>query len=89
MSAEAIQITVDARTIETITGTTVASALLNAGILTFRRSESGESRAPLCGMGVCYECRVTIDGVPHQRACMTMARRGMTVETTPTDSAAS
>ena len=62
-------------------GTTVAAALLNAGHTTFRISPSGEVRAPLCGMGVCYECRVAIDGVGHQRACMTPVRDGMQVET--------
>lgn len=60
--------------------TTVASALFNAGVAVFRRSSHGDGRGPLCGMGVCYECRVTIDGVPHQRACMTMVADGMVVE---------
>ena len=46
----------------------------------FRTSVRGEPRAPLCGMGVCFECRVHIDGIAHQRACMTPAREGMWVE---------
>ena len=45
----------------------------------FRRSRSGQPRAPLCGMGVCFECRVRIDGVEHQRACLVPAREGMQV----------
>ena len=81
MSAETIELVVDAHRIETVAGTSVASALLNAGILVFRRSEQGEARAALCGMGVCYECRVSIDGIPHQRACMTTVKRGMVIET--------
>jgi NADPH-dependent 2,4-dienoyl-CoA reductase/sulfur reductase-like enzyme len=36
----------------------------------FRTSVTGEPRAPLCGMGVCYECRVTLAGEAHQLACM-------------------
>jgi sarcosine oxidase subunit alpha len=60
---------------------TVAAALLNAGVFTFRRSVGDTARAPLCGMGSCYECRVTIDGVPQQRACMTLVRSGMQVQT--------
>jgi len=46
----------------------------------FRRSVSGTPRAPLCGMGVCFECRVRIDGVAHVRACMTTVREGMQVQ---------
>lgn len=44
-----------------------------------RGSVSGQQRAPLCGMGVCFECRVTVDGVAHQRACQIMVRDGMEV----------
>ena len=41
---------------------TIATEMLNNGTTDFRRSVTGEPRAPLCGMGVCAECRVTIDG---------------------------
>lgn len=44
-----------------------------------RRSVSGQARAPLCGMGVCFECRVNVDGVAHQRACQIAVRDGMEV----------
>lgn len=44
-----------------------------------RSSVSGQQRAPLCGMGVCFECRVTVDGVAHQRACQIVVREGMEV----------
>jgi D-hydroxyproline dehydrogenase subunit gamma len=61
-------------------GETVAGALLAAGVRTFRRSVRGEPRGYYCGMGVCFECRVRIDGVGNQRACMTPVRPGMQVE---------
>ena len=48
----------------------MAAALLNSGEPSFRSSVGGELRGPVCGMGVCYECRVTIDGIAHQRACL-------------------
>jgi sarcosine oxidase subunit alpha len=48
----------------------------------FRRSTTGEPRAPLCGMGICYECRVTLDGVAHRRACLVPVAAGMVVRTT-------
>ena len=62
-------------------GTTVASAILIAGIPT-RQSVTGEPRGTLCGMGICFECRVTIDGVQHQRSCQVLCAEGMKVRTT-------
>lgn len=78
---EKVRIKVDNRQIAVTSGSTVAAALLEAGIMAFRRSVAGEPRAPLCGMGVCMECRVTIDGSLHTLACQTVVREGMTVET--------
>ena len=74
-----IEITVDGTTIKVTEGTTLAAALLNNGFGAFRTSVSGEPRQPLCGMGVCFECRVTVDGEPHQRSCLVPVRDGMDV----------
>lgn len=60
---------------------TVAVALLRDGPATFRRSVSGMPRAPLCAMGSCFECRVTINGVSGVRACLEPVRDGLVVET--------
>jgi aerobic-type carbon monoxide dehydrogenase small subunit (CoxS/CutS family) len=60
---------------------TLAAALLNLDIVAFRRDLSGSPRAPLCGMGTCFECRVTVDGVRNVRACLELVRPGMTIET--------
>jgi len=76
-----IVLRVDGRDVRATPGTTVAAALLDAGVTAFRRSERGEPRAPLCGMGICHECRVEIDGVPHRRACMLLVSDGMVVRT--------
>ena len=76
-----IEIIVNGTTVPAERGVTVAAALLDAGQFAFRESRSGDARAPLCGMGVCYECRVTVDGVAHQRACMTVVESGMQVST--------
>jgi aerobic-type carbon monoxide dehydrogenase small subunit (CoxS/CutS family) len=62
-------------------GITVAVAMLQLNELHFRTSVTGEPRAPLCGMGICYECRVTIDGHAHVRSCQIMVRAGMQVRT--------
>ena len=62
-------------------GSTVAVALMSSGAVQFRRSVTGEPRGALCGMGVCFECRVTIDGLAHQRSCMRLVEDGMEVAT--------
>ena len=62
-------------------GTSVAAAIALAGMPVTRRSVSGMLRAPLCGMGICHECRVTIDGQPHQLACQILCMPQMRVLT--------
>lgn len=62
-------------------GTSVAAAIALAGSPVTRLSVAGMLRAPLCGMGICQECRVTIDGQPHQLACQTPCTPQMRVQT--------
>ena len=62
-------------------GCTVAAAVLQAGVNSFRRSVTGEARGPLCGMGICFECRVIVNGVAHVRSCQTLCEDGMDVRT--------
>jgi predicted molibdopterin-dependent oxidoreductase YjgC len=76
-----IRLTVDGRDIEVEAGTTVAAALAIAGVNGSRLSVKGEPREALCGMGVCQECRVTIDGRAHVLACQTLCRDGQRVQT--------
>ena len=80
-AARGIVVRLDGRAVTVPPGTTVAAALWNAGIDALRASVSGEPRGPLCGMGICFECRVTIDGVAHRRACMVTCAPDMAVET--------
>lgn len=80
-SVAAVTIFADGRSVRVPAGVTVAAALLDLGTFAFRRSVSGEPRAPVCGMGTCYECRVTIDGVAHRRACLVTVAEGMRVTT--------
>lgn len=76
-----VEIRVDGVTVEVPAGISVAAALLNHGTWSFRRSVTGEPRAPLCAMGICFECRVRIDGVAHRRACLRTVAPGMEVRT--------
>ena len=73
-----IRLQINDRTVEVPAGTSVAAAIAQH-VSTFRRSTSGQPRAPFCGMGVCFECRVCIDGIGQQRACMISVRDGMQV----------
>lgn len=76
-----ITVKVNDKSIVVPEGATVAVAVYKAGYKTFRKSVSGEERAPLCGMGICYECRVQIDGEQHQLACRRLCREGMEIKT--------
>jgi D-hydroxyproline dehydrogenase subunit gamma len=69
------------RSIDAPEGATVAAVLLAHGATGFRTSVTGQPRAPLCAMGVCMECRVTIDGQAHQLACQTVCTVDMEVRT--------
>lgn len=76
-----LRLSVNGQAVEVPAGSSVAAAIATAGVTVLRRSAGGQPRAPLCGMGVCFECRVRIDEVTQQRACMTPAREGMRVAT--------
>jgi aerobic-type carbon monoxide dehydrogenase small subunit (CoxS/CutS family) len=76
-----LRLTVNGRPIAVSAVTTIAAAILISAQSAFRRSVSGQPRGPLCGMGICFECRATVDGLPHRRTCQTPARDGMEVVT--------
>ncbi len=73
-------VTVNGAPISVPSGATVAVAVSLAG-QACRTSVSGEARGPLCGMGICFECRVAIDGRPHCRSCQILCEPGMEVRT--------
>lgn len=73
---------IDGQMIDVPAGCTVAAAIARTGSIVTRRAVGGGARAPLCGMGVCHECRVTIDGRAHQLSCQTLCKQGMDVTTT-------
>ena len=81
MSIETVLFTHNGRRLTAAAGSSVAAALLANGISIFRRSVTGEDRAPLCGMGICFECRLTIDGQPHEKSCEIQLAPGMAVTT--------
>lgn len=81
MENETVSLLVNGARVTMPAGSTVAAAILKSGESAFRSSVTGEPRGPLCGMGICFECRVTIDGEAHCRSCQTICRDGMDVRT--------
>lgn len=75
-----VQIAVNGVPRQVPAGTSVAAALAQQLPGTTRTSTTGELRAPLCGMGVCHECRVRIQG-RIRLACQTVCTEGMAIDT--------
>ena len=72
----------DEREIDFVEGQTVGAALINAGIYSWRVTRRRQTRRGLfCGIGVCYDCLISVNGAPNQRACQVAAVTGMTVTT--------
>jgi len=61
-------------------GETIHAALIAAGYRQFRKSKTHQPRGVFCGMGVCYECLVTVNNGSTQQACVTLVEEGMEVE---------
>ncbi|MEA4908777.1 MAG: (2Fe-2S)-binding protein [Chloroflexi bacterium] len=79
---KAVEIYVDGNPLIAYEGETIAAAMLAAGLRVFRHTPKTNSpRGIYCGMGVCFECLVTVDHVNAVRACMTQVYEGMHVET--------
>jgi len=77
---EPVAITVNGVSLAVPRGTTVAAAVVLAG-QPCRNSVSGQPRGPLCGMGICFECRVSINARLHSRSCQILCEQGMDVTT--------
>jgi len=75
-----VALTVNGASIEVAPGTTVAVAAMQTW-QPCRISVNGTPRGPLCGMGICFECRMTINGISHCRTCQILCEPGMNVIT--------
>lgn len=72
---------VDAQPIKARDGDTIASALVAAGWVVFRKTEKRhEPRGIFCAIGKCTDCVMTVDGIPNVRTCITPVRQGMQVK---------
>ena len=77
---ELVTLTVNGQRVDVPADATVAVAIALAGAAC-RRSVTGERRGPLCGMGICFECRAVINGTAHCRSCQILCASGMEVRT--------
>jgi NADH dehydrogenase/NADH:ubiquinone oxidoreductase subunit G len=77
-----VKITVDGKKVEVPEGTTLAAALYFSGQRVMRKTpRDNEPRGVFCGMGVCYDCVVKVDGRANVRSCQTTVREDMSVFT--------
>lgn len=76
-----ISITVDGAPLPAYEGETIAGALLASGRRAWRHTRHGQPRGLYCGIGLCFDCLVTVNGTPNVRACLTPVAAGMVVET--------
>jgi D-hydroxyproline dehydrogenase subunit gamma len=79
--SEPIIVQVNGKPVSVAAGTIVTAAIAMNGTAGFRKSVLGKMRGPLCGMGICMECRVTINGRKHCRSCQILCEPGMEIRT--------
>jgi sarcosine oxidase subunit alpha len=78
--SDGFSITVNGKSVRVRERTSIAAAVIMANEPS-RFSVTGEARAPLCGMGICMECRATVNGVAHVRTCQVDCAPDMEVVT--------
>ena len=80
-SDDKFEIEVDGKIILARKGQTIAEALLTSGLRGLRITRKQSPRGVYCGMGICYECRMIVNGIPNVRTCMTLATPGCRIAT--------
>jgi sarcosine oxidase subunit alpha len=75
-----ITVRVNGASVSVPAGATVAVAMVIAG-QPCRSSVIGEPRGPLCGIGICFECRAVVNGISHSRTCQLLCEPNMEVKT--------
>ena len=80
-SVDMLKLRIEDREYEVPVGISVAAAVLLCGFNKARNTPVTDSpRLPYCMMGICFDCLMTIDGVPNQQACQLVVRENMTIE---------
>lgn len=79
--AARVSFTLDGTPLSGRDGQSVAAALINAGVVSWRRTRFDDRpRGIFCGIGACFDCLITINGEPNIRACLATVREGDRVE---------
>ena len=82
--SEVISFTFNGETFDGEPGQTVAAVLIKSGNRVLRSTRfGGEERSIFCGIGICFDCVVTINGISNQRSCLVEISEGMKVESNP------
>lgn len=72
---ERIRVTLDGEELEGRAGQTIAGILIASRRAAWRDAQTG-GRGVFCGIGVCHDCLVTVNGVEGVRACQRTACDG-------------
>ncbi|WP_195759938.1 (2Fe-2S)-binding protein [Paracoccus sp. S-4012] len=84
-AAARVTLTLDGEAVSAVAGESLAGMMLARGVRVFRRMPDGSGRAPYCGMGTCFDCRIEVARPGEEpltvRACVTAVEAGMVVST--------
>jgi predicted molibdopterin-dependent oxidoreductase YjgC len=78
---EEISVLIDGEPVTAHRGQNAAAILLGAGVPGWRRTRSGGLRGVFCGIGVCHDCLIAVNGVTGLRACLETVRDGDSIVT--------
>ena len=82
MIERVVEFDFDGAAISAVPGQTIGAALVAAGRRSWRRTRfAGEPRGIFCGIGICFDCLVTVNDQPNRRACLVVAQPGDQVTT--------
>ena len=76
-----VDVQIDGAATRALEGQTVAALLTSSGTPGWRRTSGEELRGAFCGIGMCNDCVVTVDGVARVKACLMPVRDGMRILT--------
>lgn len=77
-----VRVVLNGESVDAIEGQSVGVLLLEQGERITRTTRFNRMpRGMFCGIGICFDCLITIDGITNQRACMTSVKNGMTIQT--------
>lgn len=76
-----VELDIDGISTRAPAGQTIAAFLLSRGFYSWRLTAKGEPRGAFCGIGICHDCLVTVDGVAGVKACQVPVRDGMRIVT--------